>query len=113
MIVREVVPGRALRGVVFPHRAPLTLREIGAPTVPGLIPVPRRRQPLPLRQQLPEHRPLRVSVHRFLPARVGYVNPRQAPWAGAGGTPGGVSGAASSTRPSAVTAASGKIMTDR
>src|SRR6516225_11859983 len=49
MIVREGVPGRAVRRVVLPHRTPLPLRQVRAPPVPALTRVPGGRQPLPLR----------------------------------------------------------------
>ena len=34
VIVREVLPGGAVRGVVLAHRPPLPLREIGPPALP-------------------------------------------------------------------------------
>jgi hypothetical protein len=37
VVVREVVPAAAVGGVVFPHRAPLPLGEIGTPALPVLL----------------------------------------------------------------------------
>src|SRR5580704_1082627 len=34
MVVREIVPGIAVRAVVLPDRAPLALADVGAPQVP-------------------------------------------------------------------------------
>ena len=34
VVMREVVPGRAVSGVVLPHRSPLPVGQIGSPTSP-------------------------------------------------------------------------------
>src|SRR6185436_1119422 len=36
MVVREILPGIAVRRVIFPHRAPLALGEVRTPTFPVL-----------------------------------------------------------------------------
>src|ERR1051325_1439108 len=40
MIVREVIPGTAIRTVVFAHRAPSAFAQIWSPTLPVLRPSP-------------------------------------------------------------------------
>ena len=36
VVMRKVIPSRAIGGIVFAHRAPLTLRKIGSPASPML-----------------------------------------------------------------------------
>src|SRR6185312_14148784 len=52
VVVREVVPGAAVAGVVLPDRAPRPLGEVGAPLAPPLLPRVRLRQSCLLRGQL-------------------------------------------------------------
>src|SRR5213076_994863 len=39
LVVREVLPAIPVRGVVFPHGAPLALGQVRAPELPGLLPL--------------------------------------------------------------------------
>src|ERR1035441_10247874 len=45
MVVREVIPDRAVRRIILPHGGPLALGEIGAPAFPVLFPHGVLRQP--------------------------------------------------------------------
>ena len=37
LVVREILPAVAVRRVILPHRPPLTLGQVGAPALPGLL----------------------------------------------------------------------------
>src|SRR5262249_46223224 len=36
VVMREIVPGVSVRAIVFPHRSPLPLRQVGAPLLPSV-----------------------------------------------------------------------------
>src|SRR5262249_53509082 len=45
VIVREVIPGRAVGAIVLPDRSPCPFAQVGAPALPVSAPVPRLLQP--------------------------------------------------------------------
>src|SRR5690606_673450 len=63
MVVREIVPGRAVLAVVLPHRAPGTLGQVRPPRPPRLLPRVGRGQPRPLGSHSPSGHPPIVPGH--------------------------------------------------
>src|SRR5438045_9051656 len=45
VVVREIIPGCAVRAVIFPHRAPGAFTQVRSPALPVLATITRSREP--------------------------------------------------------------------